>query len=166
MPLNLLKKYNEILDLNGLTEYERTKSLRGVFIRDFEQNSIVFNKRNVTPTPVDGKITMDILFNHLTTKVQNKVLNNRIFDKDRAERLHWIKFHLELKKKEVLFFSAQEPQGIRTYIYDEDEKYVIVLEPLRNGESYYLLTAYKLTGKDSKRNKILQKYKRKLPKLH
>lgn len=166
MPLNLLKEYNEILDLSGLTEYERTKSLRSIFNRDFEQNSIIFNRKNITPTPVDGKVTMDILFNHLTTKVEDKVLKNRIFDKDRAERLHWVKFHLQLKKKEILFFSVQELQGIRTYIYDEDEKYVIVLEPLRNNKSYYLLTAYKLTGKDSKRNKILQKYKRRLPELY
>jgi len=62
----------------------------------------------------------------------------------------------------MLFFSVKEPEGVRTYIYDTDEKYVIILEPLRNINQYYLLTAYHLMGKDAKRDKILNKYKRKL----
>ena len=34
---------------------------------------------------------------------------------------------------------------VRTYIYNKKEKYVIVFEPqIRNGASYYLLTAYYL----------------------
>lgn len=49
----------------------------------------------------------------------------------------------------MLVFSVKEPEGIRTYIYDKDEKYVIILEPLRNGTQYYLLTTYYLTGKDA-----------------
>ena len=162
MPLNLLKKYNELLELNGLNEYQRIKSLHKVFSRDFESDPIIFNDKNITPTQIDGKITMDTLFSHLTTKIEDKELRNRVFDKDRAERLHWVRYHLGKKKQDVLVFSTREPQGNRTYIYDKDEKYVIILEPLRKEKSYYLLTAYKLTGKDDKRDKILRKYKRKL----
>lgn len=34
---------------------------------------------------------------------------------------------------------------LRTYIYNQTQKYVIVFEPqTRNGQSYYLLTAYYL----------------------
>lgn len=44
-------------------------------------------------------------------------------------------------------FSVEEPDGIRTYIWDKDEDYVIVLEPLRNKDEYYLLTAITLRGK-------------------
>lgn len=62
----------------------------------------------------------------------------------------------------MLSFSVQEPEGIRTYIYDVDENYVIVLEPLRNRDEYYLLTAYYISGKDAKRDKMLKKYKRRL----
>lgn len=79
----------------------------------------------------------------------------------RSQRLHWIRFHIEQKKKDdMLIFSVDEPQGIRTYIYDIVEKYVIVLEPDRKYDSYYLLTAYHLEGKDEKRNKILSKYRK------
>lgn len=66
----------------------------------------------------------------------------------------------------MLYFSVAEPRSVRTYIYDVDEKYVIVLEPRRNGSAYYLLTAYHLEGKDAARNKILNKYnRRRLPDL-
>jgi len=60
----------------------------------------------------------------------------------------------------MLIFSCKEPQGIRTYIYDKAEKYVVILEPYRNKDEYYLLTAYHLTGRNNK--KIENKYKRKL----
>ena len=67
----------------------------------------------------------------------------------------------------MLHFSVREPKGIRTYIYDKVEKYVIILEPIRKMDKYYLLTAYHLAGKDAKRNKIVEKYdKRRLNKLH
>lgn len=66
----------------------------------------------------------------------------------------------------MLHFSVREPAGVRTYIYDKNEKYVVILEPLRRVDEYYLLTAYHLTGKDAKRNKILKKYKRKLDELY
>ena len=66
----------------------------------------------------------------------------------------------------MLLFSIREPEGIRTYYYDRDEKYVIVLEPLRDGCAYYLLSAYYVKGKDAMRNKIEKKYRRKLEELY
>ena len=56
--------------------------------------------------------------------------------------------------------SVEEPVGKRTYIWDKDEDYIIVLEPLRNKEEYYLLTAYYMEGKDKARNKMAKKWKR------
>lgn len=84
----------------------------------------------------------------------------------RSRRLHWIKFHIEESKKDNMkVFSIQEPQGIRTYIYDVDEQYVIILEPLRNKDEYYMLTAYYMEGKDAARNKMDKKYKRRMSTL-
>ncbi|KAA6311727.1 hypothetical protein EZS27_037205 [termite gut metagenome] len=60
----------------------------------------------------------------------------------------------------MLVFSVAEPNGTRTYIYDKDEFYVIVLEPMRKKEEYYLLTAYYLDSRDKARDKIMKKYKR------
>ena len=62
----------------------------------------------------------------------------------------------------MFVFSVQEREGVRTYIYDKDEQYVIVLEPMRKKDEYYLLTAYYLTGKDKARDKMQKKYERRI----
>lgn len=164
MPFNKLKIYNQLLDLLSLGERERMTSLKGVFNRDFEENTPAFLQKEVRPTPrEDGEIPMETLFRHLTTEMTDKVTRTREFEMDRSVRLHWVRYHLEQKKRSnMLLFSVREPEGIRTYYYDSDEKYVIILEPLRNENAYYLITAYYVKGKDAKRNKIEKKYKRRL----
>ncbi len=164
MPLNLLREYNQLLELLGLNDFQRKKSLRGIFNRDIEGNSnFRFRNKKINPTPADGQDTMDRLFTHLTTVITDKSINKRGFDIHRSIRLHWLKYHIEeCKRDNMLVFSVAEPSGIRTYIYDKDEHYVIILEPLRNKEEYYLLTAYHLEGKDKSRDKMMKKYKRRL----
>lgn len=52
-------------------------------------------------------------------------------------------------------------------IYDIVEKYVIILETSRGNDSYSLLTAYYLEGKDAKRDKFSSKYRKwLLPKVY
>lgn len=162
MAFNLVKKYNQLLELDSFNEYQRKDSLRQIFKRDFEDCiQIVFNQKSVTPTPVDGEIKMETLFSHLITVMVDKETRKREYDNNRAIRLHWVKYHLDNGKKENMYlFSVKEPEGYRTYLYDKDEKYVVVLEPLRNKNEYYLLTAYYLSGKDVKRDKIMAKYKK------
>lgn len=164
MPFNQTKIYNDLLDLVALNERQRISSLRLIFERDFVNKSPKFQNKDVYPTSQnDGEIPMDTLFRHLTTEMTDKSTRKREFEIDRSRRLHWVRFHLDNKKKDnMLLFSVREPEGIRTYLYDIDEKYVIVLEPMRDGCSYYLLTAYYLKGKDVQRDKMMKKYKRRL----
>ncbi|MCD8266749.1 MAG: hypothetical protein LUC33_06295 [Prevotellaceae bacterium] len=156
-----------MLELAGMGERERTASLRRVFNRDIRDNhNFCFRGKPILPTPKkNDEIDMERLFDHLTTREVDKEKHHREYDRKRSERLHWINYHVKQSKHDnMLHFSVAEPQGNRTYIYDTDEKYVIVLEPLRDGKSYYLLTAYPLEGKDLKRNKIMNKYyKHRLP---
>lgn len=164
MPLNLLKKYNELLDIVGMGEQQKIKSLQGIFNRDIRENkTFSFINKPVHPTPnEDGDLKMDTLFDHLTRVTVDKATRKREFDIHRSVRLHWVRYHIEQQKKaNMLLFSVQEPEGIRTYIYDKDEKYVIVLEPLRDSTAYYLLSAYHLRGKDAQRDKMMKKFKRK-----
>jgi hypothetical protein len=167
MPLNILKKYNQLLDIAAMNEFQRKKSLQGVFDRDIANNpNFRFQTKVINPTPADGQDSMERLFTHLTTVITDKTTKKREFDMARSVRLHWIKYHIEENKKDNMFvFSVEEPQGIRTYIYDVIEKYVIVLEPMRDlkKNEYALLTAYYENGKDKERSKIMKKYKRKLP---
>ena len=106
---------------------------------------------------------MERLFRHLTTVITDKETNKREYDPSRSVRLHWLRYHLEEKKQTNMYvFSVEEPEGVRTYIWDKDEEYVIVLEPLRNKDEYYLLTAYHIEGKDNSRNKMSKKWRRRL----
>ena len=165
MPLNLLKKYNQLLDFSAMNEFQRKKSLRGVFDRDIANSSnFIFRTKQINPTPAYGQDSMERLFTHLTTVITDKSSNKREFDLERSIRLHWIKYHIEEKKTDNMYiFSVAEPNGTRTYIYDKDEFYVIVLEPLSKKDEYFLLTAYYLEGKDKARDKMMKKYKRRLP---
>lgn len=167
MPFNKIKIYNQLLDIVGMGDKQRTDSLKGIFKRDFEERPCVFCGKNIHPTPKeDGEIPMETLFRHLTTEMVDKVTRTRVFEIDRSMRLHWVRYHLEQRKNDnMLLFSVKEPEGVRTYYYDADEKYVIVLEPLRCGDAYYLLSAYYIKGRDAQRNKMEKKYKRKLDEL-
>ncbi len=165
MPTNLLKKYNQLLELRALNEFQRQKSLLGIFNRDIVNNdNFSFRHKRLNPTPADGENAMQLLFRHLTTVITDKATRHREFEYKRSVRLHWIRFHVEESKKEnVYVFSVDEPSGKRTYIYDKDEEYVIVLEPMRRKPEYYLLSAYHLDGKDLAREKMMRKYARRLP---
>jgi len=167
MPLNLLKTYNHLLEIASMNEFQRTNSLKAVFARDITNNpDFSFRTKKINPTPADGQNSMERLFMHLTTTIVDKNTNKREFEMERSVRLHWIRHHIEERKKDnMCIFSVKEPNGIRTYIYDIDESYVIVLEPMRDlkKNEYALLTAYYEKGKDKKRSKIMNKYKERLP---
>ena len=167
MPFNLLKVYSNLLELSALNTHQRNSSLKAIFNRDIATNtSFKFRTKLINPTSKDGEIPMDTLFSHLTTEIVDKETRKREFEIHRSLRLHWIKFHIEEKKaSNMLIFSVNEPEGDRTYIYDKEEKYVIVLEPLRKKDEYYLLTAFNVRGKDAERDKYLKKYKRRLPNI-
>lgn len=159
MPFNLLKKYPDLLELSGMDEKRRVKSLRGVFDRDITDNTnFSFRGKRIYPIKTDGVIDMDREFMHLTTKEaecveDNVTLKKRVYDPFRSERLHWLKTHIEEKVKDsdIVVFRMIERNlrkhidVERVYIYNKTRKYIIVLQPqTRNGNSYYLLTAYYL----------------------
>jgi hypothetical protein len=164
MPLNLLKVYPELLELAHLNETDRTKSLYAIFRRDIEDNED-FRFRSKRINPVKGEDdAMQILFKHLTTEIVDIITRKREFEMERSRRLHWIRYHVEERKPDnMLIFSVEEQAGIRTYIFDKDENYVIVLEPYRDRAEYYLITAYYLRGGNER--KIRNKYRRRLGNL-
>ena len=101
MPTNLLKTYNQLLELNCLTEHQRILSLKGVFNRDFVNNpDFSFRKKKLNPTPAEGEDTMERFFRHLTTVITDKATRQREYDPSRSVRLHWVRYHLEERKKD------------------------------------------------------------------
>ncbi len=123
----------------------------------------------------DGQIPMETLLNHLTTieekDAKGKITGARVFEIKRSERLHWIKHHIEKQKTTNIDIFSYEDRikgrgnVIRTYIYDQEEAYVIILEPQRSKLDYYLLTAYYLNEPGGEKQ-ILKKRKNKLHEVH
>lgn len=177
MAINLLKRYNEHLELLHFTEAQRTVSLRGIFDRDIAENErFQFRTKIIRPLKREGVIDVESLFSHLTMKSKEikdengKVIKSRSeFDIHRSKRLHWIWYHIQEKKIDVKIFSTKERKEgkdvLRTYIFDEKENYVIVLEPQRSKQDYYLLSAHYLDEKNGPK-KIKNKWKRRLPEVH
>lgn len=177
MAINLLKRYNEHLELLHFNEAQRTVSLRGIFDRDIAENErFQFRTKIIRPLKREGIIDVESLFSHLTMKSKEikdengKVIKSRSeFDLHRSKRLHWIWYHIQEKKIDVKIFSTKERKEgkdvLRTYIFDEKENYVIVLEPQRSNQDYYLLSAYYLNEDWAKKN-MRKKRKKRLPELY
>lgn len=180
MPFNLIKIYNQHLELNHLTTQERNVSLRIIFDRDIAYN-VNFNFRNkiIRPLKIDGVPSMETLFSHLTCMVEEnqldefgkKIKPRNVFDYERSKRLHWVKHHIEEKTpNKIEVFSYEDringKNEIRTYIFDQTENYVIVLKPQRTQHDYYLITAFYLTKDKGGNKQITKKFKNKLPHVY
>jgi hypothetical protein len=178
MPFNQIKIYPELLELAHLNEAQRTVSLKAIFKRDIEDNPGL-NFRTKIIRPIKGEEpSMQILFKHLTCEeviTENEdgsKYGQRVFELQRSLRLHWVRHHIDEKKKNnIEVFSVEErdlrkrKDVIKTYIYDLEQDYVIVLEPQRSGTDYYLLTAYYLNKPEGKKS-IQKKLKKRLSVIH
>lgn len=179
MTFNQIKKYPELLDIMMMSEYQRKKSLRAVFDRDITFNeTFTFFSKQIHPTKANGKIDLENVFNHLITEDEEAPREDggtyirRVFEKDRAQRLHWIKPHVDQAIKETVhIFSVTERDRkkrkdvIRTYIFNSDANYVVVLEPQHSNIDYYLITAYYL-NQDYAPKQMKNKMKKCLPEVY
>ena len=175
MPLNLVIKYPRLLDVGQFNEYQRKESLMRIFKRDIEDNTnFKFRVKQIRPTKIDGESPMQTLYNHLTTREdkdeRGKKLGTRSFEMARSIRLHWIKVHVdESTKSEVVVFSYEDrvdgKDVVRTYIYNKTNEYVVILEPQRSNQDYYLLTAYYLNEPGGKKQ-IEKKLKKKMDEVY
>ncbi|QEK52478.1 hypothetical protein FYC62_13045 [Pedobacter aquae] len=175
MPLNLTKTYPQLLELVHMNAAQRNNSLQGIFARDMVNNAdFKFREKQIRPTKIEGEAPMQTLFKHLTSREdkdeKGNKLGSRSFEMARSERLHWIKHHIEEKRiTNIDVFSFQDridrKDVIRTYIYDLEQEYIIILEPQRSGTDYYLLTAYYLNEPGGKKQ-IENKRKKRLEEVY
>ncbi len=175
MDFNKLKNYPDLLELAYLTVGQRNESLQNIFKRDIEDNTTFnFRTKIIRPIKKEGQSSMEVLLHHLTTKddkdEKGKRIGSRSFEMARSQRLHWVKFHIEEKKRnniEVFSFNdrVDGKYFIRTYIYDLEQEYVIILEPQKSGLDYFLLTAYYLNEPGGK-EQIENKLNKKLPEVY
>lgn len=76
MPHNLLKIYNNLLEIGHLSVQLRSESLRRVFDRDFN-GTLAFRRKQIRPIKKDGESAVDTAFRHLTTR-EDKDENGRV----------------------------------------------------------------------------------------
>ena len=170
---NLLKQYPDLLELANLDENERKQDLLGIFKRDIEDNSnFAFRSRLIYPIKSDGEADMGRLFKHLTCEeiiVEDERGNKypkRVFEMNRSQRLHWISHHVrEMTPGNLDVFTVEEKDSKKrkvkkTFIYDKQEEYVIVLEQQRTS-AFYLLSAFHLNRKYGKKM-IAKKMKKRI----
>lgn len=176
MAFNLIKIYSALLEVGQYNEHQRKESLLRVFRKDIEENNnLKFKTKQIRPVKKDeGESAMEVLFRHLTTKDDKDEKGNKIgtrsFEMARSIRLHWIKYHIEERKRDNIkvfsYLDRIDGRSVtRTYIYDVDQEYVIVLEPQKSGLDYYLLTAYHLNEPGGKKQ-IEKKEQKKLSEVH
>jgi len=176
MPLNQIKIYPQLLDLGQFNENQRKESLKRIFIRDIEDNPrFRFQSKPIRPIKKEGQAPMETLFHHLITKVdrdeKGKKTGSRSFEMARAQRLHWVKHHIDGRiNRNIDIFSYEDRLDgrgdvIRTYIYNMEEEYVVILEPQRSKLDYYLITAYYLNEPGGKKQ-IVNKQKKKLNEVY
>lgn len=172
MPFNLLKKYPDLLELASYNTHDRNECLRKIYKRDIEEYDLFFRNARIYPTKNESdETTFNTHFAHLTTKEfeetneLGEIVKKRSFDMFRSIRLHWVRAHIEeiTNEPDILVFSNEYPH-IRTYIWNKKEKYVVILEPQRKPNSYYLLTAYYLNEKKSIKQ-MESKYKKRMSKV-
>ena len=179
MSFNHIKKYNSFLEIGHCGERERDEELKSIFNRDIADNPhFIFRGKKIRPLKNEGQPSMDVLFDHLTRESKfindkngKKVKTRKDFDFERSKRLHWILHHIQEKSKDMVeVFSHKDrisgKNVIRTYLYDKEENYIVILEPQRSKTDYYLITAYYLKKEMGGPKQIKNKLKRKLPEVY
>lgn len=120
-----------------------------IFNKDFQINIIKFKGQKVTlrkrPSGTLNEIEYDWTFHHIITTDKGE---ERVFDKDRAER---IKFPGSFIKNEakLLGWSSFKNNEKRYYISDPNFEYLVILS--QRNDYILLLTAYNTSYNNTKR---------------
>ncbi len=121
----------------------------------FQGNSVWWDRRKIEGRYEEG-------FWHLITR-ENYAAGDRLFDPKRAECLPWCRPCLVNAPDPGLKIWDYRESGkkIRTYVWLENKDYLIVLEKRssRQGDIFFLITAYSVDGNDTKK-KLLKKFEK------
>lgn len=119
---------------------------------DFVHNDLYINGLKVKvvnkPSNVEGFEGYPETFVHLITRKGEK--GKRLFDRHRANKIHWIRCILENRKdEEITFFQYPEDDGtLRDYFWYKEENFLVIMEKIT--PDYMVITSFYI---DNKRNK-------------
>ena len=135
------------LDIYGPTD-EQLYIMYGIYLNDFVKNSLIINGCRVIVNSgiVRNKnnglfIGKHFTFNHLVT-IESKISNKRIFDKYRANKIHWIRPILEqLNDSRILYFEKIDDNNVnKRYFWYKERNFVVVLKEIKTDTM--LVTAF------------------------
>lgn len=137
-------EYDELGELSDLFDDlsidgpnpEQLFKMYGIFLTDFEKNPIVINRvqlsynRNKSKHPIcRGKFAA---FEHVITR-ESKHKGKRDFDKERANKIHWIKPIIEnVKDNRIKYFERANDDGYnQQYYYYEEKGFIVIIRELK-----------------------------------
>ncbi len=132
------------LSIDG-PNHKQLFKMYGVFLNDFEKNPIVINgvqlsyNRNKSKHPIcRGKFAA---FEHLITR-ESKHKGKRDFDRERANKIHWIKPVIEnVNDKRIKYFERINEDGFnQQYFFYEEKAFIVIIRELKPG--LLLITAF------------------------
>tara|TARA_R110002050_G_scaffold14376_10_gene45431 strand:+ start:3892 stop:4389 length:498 start_codon:yes stop_codon:yes gene_type:complete len=133
--------------------------LLAAFQRDFVDNPFTINNLNVKViiknAYVEGYEGYPETFVHLITRKSGS--GHRVFDRNRANRIHWIRRILENREEEdVLYFQHLEGNGsVRDYYWYETEDFLVIMEEVT--PIYLIITSFYIDD-DRNRRYYMGKY--------
>lgn len=122
------------------------------FEKDFIQNTFTVKGLQVkvilSKSKVPGYEAFPETFVHLITRKGNG--KQRLFDRHRANKIHWVKCILQnCKEEDIIFFQYPEDDGaIRDYYWFKDENFLVIIEKV--APNYLVVTSFHI---DNKRNR-------------
>ncbi|MGL6180166.1 MAG: hypothetical protein ACRC13_13335 [Tannerellaceae bacterium] len=153
--------------IEGLTDYpskEELHILYGIYLKDFVQSTLIIDEQrtivNKQKLKSSNKYDRMLLgkqetFCHIVTRGKGK----RVFDANRANKIHWIKVILENRNDSAIkYFEAKndKEQWCRFYWY-KSKSYIVILKEI--SLDLFLITGYCVDPSETiKFNKQWQAY--------
>lgn len=139
--------------------------LFATFKKDFIDHSISINGLKVKVilknSKVNGYERFPETFVHLITRKSQS--NKRVFDRNRANKIHWVRCILENRnEEEIIYFEYPEDDGsVRDYYWYQDGDFLVIMEKIT--PDYLIITSFHI---DNRKNQEFFEKKFKSYKAH
>lgn len=150
--MDLFELDDLIVGLSADPTYDQLDELYKVYCRDFIDSAFVFKgvtlKIIMDASVIEGYEAYPETFVHLITrKGQGR---QRVFDRHRANKIHWIKCILEnCEVEDIAYFEYPEIDGtLREYYWYKGESFLVIMQ--RITPNYIIVSCFHI---DNKRNK-------------
>ena len=141
-----------IFGLGAEPYQDELDKLYAAFERDFVKNPFTIHGLKVkvvlTNSKVEGYEDYPETFVHLITRKSSS--GHRVFDRHRANKIHWVKCILENREEEeILYFQYPEGDGSpRDYFWYEEEDFLVIMKQIT--PDYLVITSFHI---DNDRNR-------------